>query len=113
MLGAYAGRKVCTPRSPPKRGIRMMTEAPPVGSLVQVQWRDAYFDFDIAMGENESTRFRDDYLVVTVGFIIRQTDIWLSVAQEVLPDGDGWRAVTHIPLGQIEGEIVVLTEWVA
>ena len=33
---------------------------------------------------------------------------FLSIAQEVLPDGDGFRAVTHIPRSIIE-EVTTLT----
>ena len=57
-----------------------------------VVWRDAWFDFD------DPEEHRDDYLVSTVGYIVRENDRFLSIAQEVLPDGDGYRAVTHIPV---------------
>jgi hypothetical protein len=61
--------------------------------LVLVTWRDAWFDFD----EPDPEEARADYLVTTVGFLVRQGPRFVSVAQEVLPDGDGFRAVTHIP----------------
>lgn len=60
--------------------------------LVSVRWLDAWFDVDL---EDEEAA-RDDYPVVTVGFLLRAGPI-VSIAQEILPDGDGFRAVTHIP----------------
>jgi hypothetical protein len=61
--------------------------------LVVVIWRDAFFDFDQASAED----VRPDYLVHTVGFLLGDGPTFVSLAQEVLPDGDGYRAVTHIP----------------
>jgi hypothetical protein len=66
--------------------------------LVLVTWRDAWFDFD----EPDPEDARADYLVSTVGFLVRQGPRFVSVAQEVLPDGDGFRAVTHIPTAVVE-----------
>ncbi len=66
--------------------------------LVLVTWRDAWFDFD----EPDPEDARADYLVSTVGFLVRQGERFVSVAQEVLPDGDGFRAVTHIPTAVVE-----------
>jgi hypothetical protein len=66
-------------------------------SPVLVVWQDAWFDPD-QCGENE---WRDEYLVSTVGFIVRETDTVLSVAMERLPEEDGYRAVTHVPRGMI------------
>jgi hypothetical protein len=65
--------------------------------LVLVRWHDAWFDLDLPAGG-----WRDDYVVQTVGYVVRETDTTLSVAQERLPHGDGFRAVTHIPRGTIE-----------
>lgn len=59
--------------------------------LVLVSWYDAWFDFE----SNGSPR--KTYVVQTVGFLIRDEDGVLSLAQEMLPDRDGYRAVTHIP----------------
>jgi hypothetical protein len=66
--------------------------------LVLVTWRDAWFDFD----EPDPEDARADYLVSTVGFLVRQGQRFVSVAQEVLPDGDGFRAITHIPTAVVE-----------
>jgi hypothetical protein len=66
--------------------------------LVQVTWRDAWFDFD----EPDPEDVRADYLVRTVGFLVRRGPRFVSVAQEILPDGDGFRAVTHIPVAVVE-----------
>jgi hypothetical protein len=60
--------------------------------IVAVRWLDAWFDVDL----EDASASRDDYPVVTVGFLLRTGEV-VSIAQEVLPDGDGYRAVTHIP----------------
>ena len=66
--------------------------------LVLVEWQDAWFE-----GERESIEDApEDYLVRTVGFLVRTGGRVLSVAQELLPEGDGFRAVTHIPAGMVE-----------
>lgn len=69
--------------------------------LVLVAWHDAFFDFDQAGPDD----FRPDYLVRTVGFLIGDGPRFLSIAQEVLPDGDGFRAVTHIPVSIVESVV--------
>lgn len=66
--------------------------------LVLVTWRDAWFEFD----EPDPDDVRADYLVSTVGFLVRKGPRFLSVAQEILPEGDGFRAVTHIPVAVVE-----------
>jgi len=66
--------------------------------LVLVTWRDAWFDFDAADPEDA----RPDYLVQTVGFLVREGPRFVSIAQELLPDGDGFRAVTHVPVAVVE-----------
>lgn len=66
--------------------------------LVLVTWRDAWFDFDAA----DLDDVRPDYLVHTVGFLVREGPRFVSIAQELLPDGDGFRAVTHIPVTVVE-----------
>ena len=71
---------------------------PPEFPLVLVTWRDAWFDFD----EPDPEDVRSDYLVRTVGFLLREGPRFVSVAQELLPEGDGFRAVTHIPAAVVE-----------
>jgi hypothetical protein len=90
------------------------TPSPPVGleqlqlehPLVVVIWRDAFFDFDQADAED----IRPDYLVHTVGFLLGDGPTFVSLAQEVLPDGDGYRAVTHIPISIVHRVIRLETE---
>jgi hypothetical protein len=69
----------------------------PAHPLVLVRWQDAWFDAD----QQDAEDWRSDYLVQTVGFVVRQEPDLVSVAQELLPEGDGYRAVTHIPRGMI------------
>ena len=71
---------------------------PPEFPLVLVTWRDAWFDFE----EPDPEDVRADYLVKTVGYMVRRGPRFVSVAQEILPDGDGFRAVTHIPVAVVE-----------
>jgi hypothetical protein len=66
--------------------------------LVLVEWHDAWFDFDLP-GVDER---RPDYLVRTVGFLVAEDPRFISLAQEVLPEGEGFRAVTHIPVAIVE-----------
>jgi len=65
--------------------------------LVLVRWRDAWFDFEAG-----SSGWPDEYIVQTVGYLVRDTEDIVSVAQEALANGD-WRAVTHIPRPIIQG----------
>ena len=65
--------------------------------LVLVRWRDAWFDF-----ERDPSGWRDEYVVQTVGFLVREEAGVVSLAQEMLPGRDGYRAITHIPRGVIE-----------
>ena len=71
---------------------------PPEFPLVLVTWRDAWFDFE----EPDPEDVRADYLVNTVGYLVRRGPRFVSVAQEILPDGDGFRAVTHIPVAVVQ-----------
>lgn len=81
------------------------SELEPTPPLVLVRWRDAWFDPEQLGAED----WRTDYPVQTVGFLVRNDSVVVSVAQEILPDGDGYRAVTHIP-APIITSITVLTE---
>jgi hypothetical protein len=65
--------------------------------LVLVRWHDAWFDVEQPAGG-----WREDYLVQTVGFLVRENLDVISVAQELLPGREGYRAVTHIPRGVVE-----------
>ena len=66
--------------------------------LALVEWHDAWFDLEQEGPED----CRADYLVRTVGFLVREGPRFVSLAQEILPDGEGLRAVTHIPLEIVE-----------
>ena len=66
--------------------------------LALVVWRDAWFDLDLASPQDA----RPDYLVRTVGFLLSRGPSVVSLAQELLPDGEGFRAVTHIPVAMVE-----------
>lgn len=81
---------------------RLLDEYP----LVLVTWHDAFFDFDQAAAED----CRPDYLVRTVGYLVHEGPRFVSIAQEILPDGDGFRAVTHIPLSVVEGVVTLRAE---
>jgi len=103
-MGARAeevsGQPVLAPSAPPDPTRRPL---PHKGlELVVVRWRDAWFDF-----EHGATGWRDTYIVQTVGFLVRRNAGVVSVAQELLPGRDGFRAVTHIPMGVVESIITL------
>lgn len=75
-----------------------LQELPGEYPLVLVTWHDAFFDFDQA-GPDDC---RADYVVRTVGFLVHEGPRFISIAQELLPDGEGLRAITHIPLSIVE-----------
>lgn len=54
-------------------------------------WRDSNFAFDWDGLEDDY-----EYLVTTVGYLCAENERWTCLAQEVLPNGDGFRAVTPI-----------------
>jgi hypothetical protein len=66
--------------------------------IVLVTWQDAWADSE----QHELTEWRSDYLVRTTGFLVRDDPDVVSIAQEILPEADGFRAVTHIPRGMVE-----------
>jgi hypothetical protein len=63
------------------------------GDLVQVSWTDAHFDF-------ENPTYRKEYIIQTAGWVTRSDKFFVSVAQEITPDGH--RGVTHIPVENIK-----------
>lgn len=65
-----------------------------VGDIVLVLWRDAYFDFKL----EDTSGIKEDYMASTVGWVLAIGPKFLSIAQERLPEDDGWRGVTHLPL---------------
>src|SRR3954454_24295364 len=73
---------------------RIQLEHPTVLAI----WRDAFFDFD----QSDAEATRPDYLGPPVGFLATEGPRFVSLAQEILPDGDGFRAVTHIPMSIVE-----------
>jgi hypothetical protein len=73
--------------------------------IVRIEWHDAWFDYEL----EQPSLISPDYLVSTVGFLIAETTRVVSVAAEVLPDGGGYRAVTHIQRVLID-RIVPLTQ---
>jgi hypothetical protein len=103
-MGARAeevsGHPALAPSAPPEPTRRPL---PHKGlQLVLVRWRDAWFDF-----EHDASGWRDSYVVQTVGFLVRRDPGVVSVAQELLPGRDGFRAVTHIPMGVVESIVTL------
>lgn len=66
-----------------------------VGAIVAVVWTDAYFEVD----EESDDNF--DYCVTTYGVILGYHGKFLKLASEVLPNGEGFRAITHIPVANV------------
>jgi hypothetical protein len=86
------------PEAPVEDDEPFVAEVTPAHPLVLIRWQDAWFDAD----QQDAEDWRSEYLVQTVGFVVRQEPDLVSIAQELLPEGDGYRAVTHIPRGMIE-----------
>lgn len=99
------GEESATVREFRVRGHRPHERARGPLSLVLVRWRDAWFDF-----EQPSSGWREQYVVHTVGFLVRETDDVVSVAQERLPAREGYRAITHIPRGVVESVTTLFAE---
>lgn len=78
--------------------LSQLPPGPPQYPLAMVEWHDAWFDLDLESPDDR----RQDYLVRTVGFLVSEGPRFVSLAQEILPDGEGLRAVTHIPLPIVE-----------
>ena len=78
--------------------VSQLPPGPPQYPLAMIEWHDAWFDLDLESPDG----CRQDYLVHTVGFLVSEGPRFVSLAQEVLPDGEGLRAVTHIPLPIVE-----------
>jgi hypothetical protein len=74
--------------------------------LELVVWRDAFEERD--RGGMDVDSLKDEYLVQTVGFVVGDGPLFLRLAQEVLPDDDGYRAVTSIPLAGIVRRVPLL-----
>ena len=81
----------------------LMRPGSPHYPLAMVAWHDAWFDLDLESPDC----CRQDYLVHTVGFLVSEGPRFVSLAQEILPDGEGLRAVTHIPLPIVERVILL------
>ena len=67
---------------------------PEIGTVVIVTWRDAFFELDEGPP-------RADYHVRTIGWVLQTDETWITLACEELPDDDGFRAVTHIPVSTV------------
>jgi len=74
--------------------------------LVLVTWRDAWLDTD-----EPSSGYREDYMVSTVGWLVREDEHIVSVASELLPVGEGVRAVTHIPATSVVRTVDLHPAW--
>lgn len=71
-------------------------------TIESVWWHDAWLD-----NETPADGYKDDYLVNTVGFVVRDTPGILSIAAEKLPGEDGYKAITHIPQAVIKVRAVL------
>lgn len=67
--------------------------------LVEVTWRDANFAWEAA----DATALAEEYLVKTVGWLLADGPVFLRVAAEVLPAGDGYRGITSVPVENVLG----------
>lgn len=71
-----------------------------------IEWRDAFHDAEQTSPED----WRADYIVRTVGWILREDELFVHLAAEVLPDNDGYRGTSHIPVPMILGRHILTTD---
>lgn len=74
--------------------------------IFEVVWSDAWFDRD----ESEPSQWLDKYLVHSIGFLVRDDELVLSLAGEILPDGQ-YRSVTHVPRNMVVSAKEVREDW--
>lgn len=60
--------------------------------VVECVWTDAWGDTD----QHSPEIWRENFPVHSVGFLVRDEEAVVSLAAEILPDGD-YRGVLHIP----------------
>ena len=86
----------------------MATEVPqgtlPKGALVMVVWDDACFQ----PGEIDPELMEDEYPMLTLGFVVRETEKSLFVAGEFSPP-NVYRAVSRIPWAGIIDLVSLVT----
>jgi len=63
-----------------------------LGALVEITWRDAWSD-DV---QTYPANFKNEMLVITVGWVARDTKDIISIASERFPDDTCFRGITHI-----------------
>jgi hypothetical protein len=95
--GSHAGARLA-PAPDPEPAAAPESLGPHSYPLVLVHWLDAWYDPD----EQTAEDWRPDYPVQTVGYLVRDDRSVISIAQEVLPDDEGFRAVTHIPRAMVQ-----------
>lgn len=69
---------------------------PPIGSLVAVEWLDAWIDY----GESKASSWGRECRVTTYGVLMRAGDV-VTIASERMPQ-DEFRSVTHVPRKMVE-----------
>lgn len=75
-------------------------------SLELVRWRDAHFSLEDMEQEDDDT----DYIVELVGWA-EVRGRWLRVESEHLPNEDGARCVTRIPMENVVERIPLTGRW--
>lgn len=63
--------------------------------IVKITWKDAWYDADYV----DESDFADEFVIETVGFLVRRGEHAISIATERQPEEGKarWRGVTHIP----------------
>ena len=75
-------------------------------SLELVRWRDANYSFNDDFADDEDS----DYIIELVGWT-KEVGRWLRVESEHLPDEDGARCVTRIPIENVVERIPLTERW--
>lgn len=75
--------------------------------LVRILWRDAEHMIKDTWTDDESVQeFADeDYLLVTVGWIMKKTDKYYTIASDWDEHLDNWGAVRKIPVSMVQSVV--------
>ena len=78
----------------------------PEKPIVCVAWEDAHGSIATAYSEHEIPHA--SVVILTIGWLLRQDEVGISVANEYCGDGT-WRGVTFVPHGMMQSVTPILT----
>jgi hypothetical protein len=67
-------------------------------TIAYIRWKDASFQ----EGVIEKDDLLPDFTLYSVGFLIEDRDDYITISQDLYPQGNTFREVLHIPTAYIE-----------